>query len=264
MINYISLITALAISGVSAYFSIIGLTAIFSGSYWPVIIMGSALEVGKIVTSSWLYRNWRSVPLLLKGYLTIAVIVLMFISSMGIFGYLSKAHIEQSLNTTQSDQLEVIQNKIESEKNIIGDIDLQIRQIDEAVKKQVDNGKALSSISLAESQRRQRNLLVKHRDDETKILGELQTQAISTKSAVKRLEAEVGPIRYIAGMIYDNADPGQLESAVKIITIIIVIVFDPLALALLLAANHGLLQHKNNTTNILQTPHKENILHIDI
>ena len=106
---YLVLFVALAISGVAAWYSIAGLAAIFAAAKLPIIIMGSTLEAGKLVTASWLYQNWSRAPLLLKSYLTLAVAVLMFITSMGIFGFLSKAHIDQTLvsgdNTLLIEQL---------------------------------------------------------------------------------------------------------------------------------------------------------------
>ena len=97
----VTLITALGISAVAAFYSIVGLMAIFSASALSIAVMGIVLEIGKLITASWLYQNWKRVPFLLKSYLTIAVIVLMFITSMGIFGYLSKAHIDQGSGTSE-------------------------------------------------------------------------------------------------------------------------------------------------------------------
>ena len=152
MINYLALLIALVVSGVSAYYSILGLTAIFAAAYYPVVIMGVALELGKLVTTSWLYRNWRTCPFLLKSYLTSAVFILMLISSMGVFGFLSKAHIEQnlSLTTGQADSLAIIDQKISSEKDRIKDLDVQIAQIDAALSKMTERGQAASSLQAAD------------------------------------------------------------------------------------------------------------------
>ena len=107
------LLTALSISAVAAYYSIIGLMAIFAAAAVPIAIMGVVLEIGKLVTASWLYQFWARIPKFLKYYLTIAVVVLMFITSMGIFGFLSKAHVEQTSNTTQAEaKVERIDEKI--------------------------------------------------------------------------------------------------------------------------------------------------------
>ena len=119
-IAFLTLLSALSISGVAIFYSVIGLATIFPGAFWPVIIMGSVLEVGKLITASWLYRHWKQTRFLLKTYLTISVIVLSLITSMGIFGFLSKAHLEQNLaseNLTQ--RIEVINSKIVSQQTYI-------------------------------------------------------------------------------------------------------------------------------------------------
>ena len=119
-IAILTLLSALSISGVAIFYSVIGLATIFPGAFWPVVIMGSVLEIGKLVTASWLYRNWRYTRWLLKTYLTIAVIVLICITSMGIFGFLSKAHLEQNLaEDTVTQRIEIINNKILSEETYI-------------------------------------------------------------------------------------------------------------------------------------------------
>ena len=114
LIAIITLLTALAISVVAAFYSIVGLMAIFSASAISISVMGIVLEIGKLVTATWLYHNWTKVPKLLKYYLTLAVVILMFITSMGIFGYLSKAHIDQGTGTTELYvKVERIDNRIE-------------------------------------------------------------------------------------------------------------------------------------------------------
>ena len=119
-IAILTLLSALSISGVAIFYSVIGLATIFPGAFWPVVIMGSVLEVGKLVTASWLYRNWRHTRFLLKSYLTIAVVVLSLITSMGIFGFLSKAHLEQNLaEDTVTQRIEIINGKIESQETYI-------------------------------------------------------------------------------------------------------------------------------------------------
>ena len=119
-IAILTLLSALSISGVAIFYSVIGLATIFPGAFWPVVIMGSVLEVGKLVTASWLYRNWKQTRFLLKTYLTIAVVVLSLITSMGIFGFLSKAHLEQNLaEDTVTQRIEIINSKIVSEETYI-------------------------------------------------------------------------------------------------------------------------------------------------
>mgnify|MGYP003325546260 CR=1 FL=1 len=114
------LLVALSISGVAAWYSIAGLAAIFAAAQIPIIIMGTVLEVGKLVTASWLYQNWKTIPFLLKSYLTLAVAVLMFITSMGIFGFLSKAHIEQTSASQESvEQVQRIETELARLDSII-------------------------------------------------------------------------------------------------------------------------------------------------
>lgn len=141
-IAYLTLLSALSISGVAIFYSVIGLATIFPGAFWPVVIMGSVLEVGKLITASWLYRHWKQTRFLLKTYLTIAVIVLSLITSMGIFGFLSKAHLEQNLaEDTVTQRIEIINNKISSQRTYI---ERQTLIIDRAEKSLSVSGKSNS------------------------------------------------------------------------------------------------------------------------
>jgi hypothetical protein len=260
MINYIALVVALAVSGVSAYYSILGLTAIFSSAFVAVVIMGIALELGKLVSASWLYRNWNTCPFLLKSYLTGAVIVLMFISSMGIFGFLSKAHIEQTLNinTGSADQVQILDQKIDYLKQSIADTDKQIAQIDAAITKLTEKGQASNSLQAADKQRKTRDSLIKKKAEYVKDISNATTERVGLQSGIKKLEAEVGPLKYIAEMVYSSAGSEQLERAVRMVIILLVLVFDPLAVVLLIAANHGLGEIKR-----LTKPKESSILKID-
>ena len=242
MINILALISALAISVVAGYFSILGLTAIFSGAFWPVIIMGSVLEIGKLVTASWLYRNWHLVTGIVKAYLTASVILLMFITSMGIFGFLSKAHIEQQLAADGGDQaqVEILDSKIQYQQELIDDVDKQISQIDDNITKMTEKGQTKSSLAAITQQRKSRDGLVSKKDTLITTMTSLKTDKITVETKIKQIEAEVGPIKYIANLIYDRTDANQLEKAVKFVIIMLVIVFDPLAVVLLIAANIGL------------------------
>ena len=193
IINYLALITALAVSSVSAYYSIIGLTAIFSSQFWPIVIMGSVLEIGKLVTASWLYRNWNITPLLIKLYLTISVFLLMFITSMGIFGFLSKAHIEQNITIDSgvTDNVRIIISKIDTEKRFIEDLDKQIQQIDTALSKMTDRGQAATALKAADQQRKTRDSLVKRKDEHVKNISAFNEQRINFETQIRKLEAEV-------------------------------------------------------------------------
>ena len=242
MINYLALLVALAISVVAGYFSIIGLTVIFAGAFWPVIIMGSVLEVGKLVTASWLYRNWHSTSGLIKAYLTAAVALLMLITSLGIFGFLSRAHIEQQLiaSTGDAETVQILDSKIEYQQQQIDDVDKQVSQIDDNVAKMTEKGQTKSSLQAIKQQKVARDELIAKKDSLIDEMAALKTDKITAETRVKKLEAEVGPLKYVAAMIYDDADTDTLERAVRLVIVLLVLVFDPLAVVLLIAANIGL------------------------
>ena len=248
IINIIALLAALSVSGVAAFFSIIGLTAIFSGAFLEIIIMGSVLEVAKVVAVSWLYQNWKQTEKFIKYYLTSAVIILMFITSMGIFGYLSKAHIEQQIiiNNSNVDQISTLNNQISLEKEIISDYNTKIGQIDEAIKdiREIRGGNPRDSLKYAEKYSAERQQYLEGKLASEKKINEIKTQVFLLEAEQRKLEAEVGPIKYIANVIYGQADPNQLERAVRWVIIILVFVFDPLAIVLLLAANSGIARYK--------------------
>jgi hypothetical protein len=238
-LNYLVFLTGLIISGVAAYYSIIGLTAIFAGAFWPVVIMGTSLEFGKLVAVSWLYNNWKQTPFLIKSYLTIAIVVLMLITSMGIFGFLSRAHIEQTLtmNTGVSDQIEIVDNDIKFQEERIADLDKQIKVIDDSISKMIEKGQTKSSLQAAKQQKETRQTLVDEKRTEIDKIGKLKADRIKLQSNQKKIEAEVGPLKYVAELIYGSDDQQLLDKAVRFVIIILIFVFDPLAVLLLLAFN---------------------------
>ena len=238
---YLTLLTALAISGVAAYYSIIGLVAIFSASVIPIAVMGVVLETGKLVTAAWLYHYWKKVNKLLKTYLISAVIILMFITSMGIFGFLSKAHIEQT--TVQSDntlQIESIDSQISRQQKDIERAELQLTLLDDALKKYVELGAVTKSINARQGQEEERNALTSTINDATNTIASLTKTKYELRTKENELIAEVGPIKYIAELVYGNSETNTLEEAVRWVIIIIVFVFDPLAVLLLISANISL------------------------
>jgi hypothetical protein len=224
---------------VAAFYSIVGLTTIFAGAFWPIVIMGSVLEVGKLVATSWLYNNWSVAPRFIKYYLTVAVTVLMLITSMGIFGFLSKAHIEQtlSLNTGVTEQIQVVDSQIKFIEDSIYDIDKQVAQIDSAIDKMTERNQAQSSLRAADQQRKTRTELVNRKQEEIKKLSLLKTEKIKFESEFKKIEAEVGPIKYVAEIIYGGSDKEVVDKAIRFVIILLIFVFDPLAILLLLAYN---------------------------
>ena len=262
--HYLALIVALALSVVAAYYSIIGLAAIFSSAKVPVIIMGSVLELAKVVTASWLYRNWSYTPRMIRYYLSVAVAILMFITSMGIFGFLSRAHIEQqiALSSGSIQQVEIIDNKISIEEQAVKDLDIQIGQIDNAITSLTQKGQAKSSLRAAEQQRKTRDELTKKKAEHFSTIASLKNEKIKIEGEVKKLEAEVGPLKYIAELVYENADTNQLEKAVRWVIILIILVFDPLAVLLLIAANNGIMRQKQYE-DTLTYEHTDDKIHID-
>ena len=371
-IAILTLLSALSISGVAIFYSVIGLATIFPGAFWPVVIMGSVLEIGKLVTASWLYRNWRYTRWLLKTYLTIAVIVLICITSMGIFGFLSKAHLEQNLaEDTVTQRIEIINNKILSEETYIerqkdtivrlestldrtttsntGALDIEIQSLKDAEDKfktllavetntvkdlndqlkttlkdlndrlrtldkdvsdvltsnksffneekaaadlkasqkeereqianKIAEAEKTIAIKIAEAQERIQIL----KDDYAKDTEKLQARIDSLRknnvadnsgvnadiekaeqniidaqnridgyivereplqSSMLKLEAEVGPVKYIAALAVDFGitDKVDTSEAVRWVILIIICVFDPLAVLLLIAANQSFIR----------------------
>ena len=238
----LTLIVGLAISGVAAWYSIVGLMAIFAAAKIPIAIMGAVLEVGKLLTASWLYQFWEKTNTLLKTYFTIAVVVLMFITSMGIFGFLSKAHMDQTLTVGDNSLLiERIDRKIDREKVKITDAETVVAQLDKTVQVLIDYDRIRGesgAIAVRESQNEERATLSNIIDQAYSKIDTLSVEKLELDKEQLELEAEVGPIKYIAAFIYgDELDKTLLERAVRWIIITIIFVFDPLAVLLIVAAN---------------------------
>ena len=234
----LTLFTALAISAVAAYYSIIGLIAIFSAAVVPIAVMGVVLELGKLVTASWLYHYWKRVPKLLKGYLISAVVVLMFITSMGIFGFLSKAHIEQTTITSdKSIEIQSVVSAIDRHKKDINRAEFSLSLLDDALKKYTELGAVTKGLNARKDQEVERNELNKSIQSATNKIATLTKTKFGLQKEQLQIESEVGPIRYIAELIYGESSQSVLEDAVRWVIIIIVFVFDPLAVLLLIAAN---------------------------
>ena len=202
-IALLTLITALAISAVAAFYSIVGLMAIFSASAISIAVMGVVLEIGKLITASWLYQNWKKIPRLLKYYLTLAVVVLMFITSMGIFGYLSKAHIDQGTGTAELYlKVERIDNSISSERKIIERAEKQIGMLDSALDKYIELGAITKGLGKREEQEEERNLLNTTVSNAQLRIDDLLDQKTELNLQIKNFEAEVGPLKYISALFF--------------------------------------------------------------
>lgn len=237
------LATALLLSAVAAYYSVAGLTAIFSAATIPVIIMGGSLELGKIVATVWLHNNWRRAGIVFKLYLIPAIAFLMILTSMGIFGYLSKAHSDQSLVSGDVvGKIAIYDEKIKTERENIDANRKALKQLDESVDQVMgrssDEKGAEKAVAIRRAQQKERGRLAQDIADSQKRIAGLNEERAPIAAEVRKVEAEVGPIKYIAALMYgDNPDANLLERAVRWMIIMIVLVFDPLALTLILASN---------------------------
>lgn len=232
-------LSALFISGIAAWFSIAGLMAIFPGAAFSIALMGAALEVGKLVSASWLYRFWDKANILMKTYFTTAVVVLSFITSIGIFGYLTKSHIEgtQGLDTN-SEQLSLIESQIIIEKENIEGQRKALLQLDAAVNNLVSNQNTTErAITIRNRQRSERTNINKQISESNKKVLELQQQKAQLNIGQRQLETEVGPIKYVAQMVYGVDDSTTIQKAVRLLTLLLIFVFDPLAILMVVAAN---------------------------
>ena len=242
ILAFLLLITGLTISAVAIYYSVVGLTAIFSAAAIPIVIMGSALEVGKLVCASWLKANWERAPGFMKYYMITAVCVLMLITSMGIFGFLSKAHNDQNLVSGDvASKIAVYDEKIKTEKENIDANRKVLKQLDEGVDQVMarsqDEKGADKAVAIRKAQQKDRSRLSQEITESQKRISALNDERAPIAAEVRKVEAEVGPIKYIAAFLYGTApDASMLEQAVTWIIILIVIVFDPLAVIMLLAS----------------------------
>ena len=234
----VTLITALGISAVAAFYSIVGLMAIFSASALSIAVMGIVLEIGKLITASWLYQNWKRVPFLLKSYLTIAVVILMFITSMGIFGYLSKAHIDQGSGTSELYvKVERLDNRIVSERKIIKRAETQLSALDSALDKYLELGAVSKGLKKREDQEQERNTLTNTINNAQSKIDKLLDEKSEYKLQINSFEVEIGPLKYISALVYGDEALDYIDTAVRGVILILVFVFDPLAVLLIIAAN---------------------------
>jgi hypothetical protein len=230
-------LTAIALSVIAAFYSVIGLAQIFPGSFWPIVLMGSVLEIAKLVTVSWLYNNWNDTVRIMRYYFVTAIILLMLITSMGIFGYLSKAHLETNIVVgANSVQIKIIEDQEKIAKD----------RLDYLLKKAGDDPERIS---------RKTDTAIQETQQELKRLSEEKLPLLKEENA---LLAEVGPIKYIAEAIYSKEDPDFIDKAVRFVILIIIFVFDPLAILLLIAANQTYRNTKTKEED-KKVPNKKNI-----
>ena len=245
LIAYLALFSGLAISAVAIYYSVMGLVAIYPAMIIPIVIMGVVIEIGKLSATVWLKQSWAWAPVFLKAYILPAIAMLMFITSIGVFGFLSKAHSDQSLvsGDVQS-KIAIYDEKIKISKDNIDANRKALKQMDEAVDQVMgrssDEKGAEKAVGIRRSQQKERQRLQSEIASEQKTITALSEERAPIAAEVRKVEAEVGPIKYIAALMYgDNPDANVLERAVTWVTILIVIVLDPLAVVLLLASQYS-------------------------
>jgi len=244
-IAYLALFSGLTISAVAIWYSVAGLVSIFAAAVIPIIVMGVVLEVSKLIATVWLKLNWSRAPVFIRSYLLASIAILMLITSMGIFGFLSKAHSDAGLvgGDVQA-KIAVYDEKIKTAKDNIDANRKALKQMDEAVDqvmgRSADEKGADKAVALRRAQQKERARLQSEIAAEQKTVSVLAEERAPIAAEVRKVEAEVGPIKYIANFIYgNNPDANVLEKAVTWVIIIIVIVFDPLAVILLLASQYS-------------------------
>ena len=264
--KYLTLATSIAIASVAAYFSIVGLATIFSGAFLSVVIMAGILEVGKLVSAAWLHYEWNRVNYLVRTYFSFTIFVLMFITSMGIFGYLSKAHIEQSVKVGGNNELQItnLERQIGRQQSIITDAETVLSQLDSQVATLIEYDRIRGpsgSIAVRQSQQEERSLLNQTIDDAYVRIDGLQESLTPLKQEQLALEVEVGPLKYIAELVYGDEARTYFDEAVRGVIILIIFVFDPLAIMLLIVST-GMFKRDREKMNPLVD--EEQIMRMDV
>ena len=257
----LTLLSGITISIIAAGYSIVGLATLFAGATVPIIAMGSALEVGKLVAASWLYNNWSSslVPKSLKAYLFSSIIVLIFITSIGIFGFLSKAHLDQvKPQSGNALNISVLDKQINQQQVIVDRAEKTLNSLDKALDKYIDMEYVSRGLKEREKQKAEREVLNKTISEATAKIVELNKTKNSIELEQIKIEAEVGPLKYVAELIYGDDAKNHFDSAVRIIILILIFVFDPLAVLLLIAANISLRQWRMKK-NLSKVNEQENL-----
>lgn len=252
ILSYWTLVVALSLSIIAAWYSIAGLTAIFAAAATPIIIMGGIMEVAKVTVTVWLHEYWPYCKRSMKAQLSASVVLLMFITSMGIFGFLSKAHTDQALVSGDvgakiaiyDEKIKIAKDNIDANRRALNQMDAAV---DQTMSRSNDEKGADKAVAIRRSQGAERTRLLKEIEAEQKKIQALNEEAAPIRAEIRKVEAEVGPIKYIAALIYgDNPDANVLEKAVRWVIIILVIVFDPLAIMMVLAATESLKWEKEN------------------
>ena len=244
-LSLLTFVTSLAIAAVAAWYSIIGLTTIFSAAVIPIIIMGIVLEIGKLVAAAWVYNHWRETSILLRTYLVSAIVVLMLITSMGIYGFLSKSHIDAGVGTNQTYvKVERLDSRIQSEQRVIDRAEKQLRTLDDALERYIELGAVSKGLKKREEQEPERKLLQSTITKSQNKIDVYLDEKSEYELEIRNFEVEVGPLKYIAALIYGDDAKSMLDETVRYVILLLIFVFDPLAVLLLIAANQSYRKEK--------------------
>ena len=248
MINQLAFATSLLVAGVAAYFSVIGLATIFAGSFWPVVIMAGVLEIGKLVTAGFLHLRWSDINRAMRYYLMSAVLVLMVITSLGIFGFLAKANIEQTLQgDSYSLELSIIDKRLEAKEKELGRFEERLANLDFII----DTARPEDRNYIDRRQRDERAQIAVDIDLVVADIVELNEEKMPIQREQLVQEGEIGPIKYVAEMLYgEDVAKDKLDNAARILIFFIIFAFDPLAV-LLLVASLGIMARDNEPLNPL-------------
>lgn len=242
-LSYLTLLSGLSISVVAIYYSVCGLISIFSGAMIPILIMGTVLEVSKLVATVWLKQYWKIIPKLLQFYLSIAIIILMLITSLGIFGFLSRAHLEQSVSAGDiADKIALIDDKIQIQEDTINSSRKSIEQlnaaVDQTMTRSTSERGANRSITVRKMQQKERDFLQNSITVAQEAESALRAEKLPLEQQLRKEKVEFGPLVYISALLYGDEEK-NLDNAVRYVIILIVIVFDPLAVVLLLCSQYS-------------------------
>ena len=265
--KWLTLFTSLLLATCAAYFSIVGIMTIFAGAAFAVMIMATVLEIGKLVSTAWLHYEWDRINNLVRAYFIFAVLVLMFITSMGIFGYLSKAHIDQTIQVGGNNELkiEMLERKIQRQQGIINDSEKVVAQLDETVEKLQEYDRIRGpdgAIAIRASQAEERTALNETIETSYNAIEDLQVELLPLKKEQISLEAEIGPLKYIAELVYGEENArDNFDNAVRWIIILLVFVFDPLAIMLLIVSTGAFKRDKLKIKPLID---EDQIMRMDI
>lgn len=231
--KWLTLFTSLTLASTAAYFSIVGLMTIFSGAAISIAVMATVLEFGKLVSAAWLHYEWDRINNLVRGYFTTAVIVLMLITSMGIFGFLSKAHIDSALvSDSFSLEASIIDTRIEAEQSKLNAAQERIKGLDYVL----ETSRPEDRNYVNGRQTEERNNLAITIDKAVENIVEYNEQKLPIQRKQLEQESELGPVKYIADMIYGSEAEEFYDNAVRWVILTIIFVFDPLAIMLLIVS----------------------------